>query len=247
MNLGCVDLSINITLNWPKATRYEDFMKIQHRSISAMLSGIILLHLTTFATTALADTLDLRAATFEHIQFSKIKPNKHSYEKGSLKIEVDNSASFLMLPFDHVRKISKLSFDWRSEGKPQIKDAAQESARDGDDAVFKVGLLLRAEDDSLNPFLPSWMKRVKALLHFPSENMVDLVVDSKHAVGEQWTNPYNKRVLMVSIASEKGADGWWHTHYQSEQPLAVVAVWLMADGDNTDSKFTSYVKNISFE
>lgn len=194
-----------------------------------------------------SDVIVLKAKNFEHIEFRRIKPNVHTFHDQHLQIAVDNSASFLMKPFHEVRKISKITFSWRSEGVPEIKNAQHEEQRPGDDAVFKLGLLLEGDDALSNPFLPSWMKRVEKLLNFPSENMIYLVADAKHASGEQWPNPYNDRISMIAMMSEDNGDGWRKASYSFDVPVNVVALWLMSDGDNTDSSFTAHIKNVLIE
>lgn len=212
---------------------------------------VTLLQTNTLFAEASAEVIMLQADNFEHIVFKRIKVNHHLYHNQQLQIEVDDSASFLMKPFDRVRQISRVSFEWRSDGRPQIKNARHEAQRTGDDAVFKLGLLLKTDETSPspvpNPFLPPWMKRVETLLTFPSENMIYLVVGAKHAVGEQWINPYNKRVTMVAVDSLKNKQGWRQSSYRFEKPVNVVALWLMSDGDNTGSRFTAFIKNIKIE
>lgn len=194
-----------------------------------------------------AEVISLQAENFEHIQFGKIKANVYTHHNPQLEIDVDSSASFLMKSFKDVKTVKRVSFEWRSTGILQVDDAQHELQRKGDDAIFKLGLLLKADDDLLNPLLPSWMKRVQSLLSFPSENMINLVADARHAPGRQWDNPYNKRVTMISVSSVPDHKGWMKASYQFEQPLEVVAIWLMADGDNTQSKFTTRIKNIVLE
>jgi hypothetical protein len=84
-------------------------------------------------------------------------------------------------------------------------------------------------------------------LKFPSEKMINLVVAAKHASGEQWPNPYNKRVTTIAVGSVSSGQGWMKASYQFAQPVDVVGLWLMADGDNTSSSFSTYIKNISIE
>lgn len=193
------------------------------------------------------EVISLQVDSFEHIQFKKIKANHVSYQEELVQIDVDDSASILMLPFETVKPINKVSFEWRSEGRPLVKDSQHELKRSGDDAVFKLGLLLQTDDESINPFAPSWLKQVRELLTFPSEEMIYLVVGAKHPAGERWISPYNKRVTMISVASKDVGDGWRQSSYQFEQPQDVVALWLMADGDNTHSAFTVSIKNIVLE
>ena len=221
-------------------------MKRNHCYISVPLAAIILLHTNTLFAGTPVDAISLQADNFEHIQFKRIKANRYTFQQ-QLQIDVDNSASILMLPFETVKQLNKVSFAWRSEGGPLIEDAQHELKRNGDDAVFKLGLLLKADSDSINPFVPAWLKQVRKLLKFPSEEIIYLVADAKHAPGERWTSPYNRRVTMISIESRGDGSGWQQSSYQFEQSLDVVALWLMADGDNTHATFTVSIKNIVLE
>ena len=71
-----------------------------------------------------------------------------------------------------MQKVSKVSFQWRSAGEPAVKNEEHEGKRNGDDAVFKLALLLRADETLFNPLIPSWMKRVDKLLSLPSEKVI---------------------------------------------------------------------------
>lgn len=219
-------------------------IKISPRFISVPFTAAILLHASVLFSEQATEAISLQAENFEHIQFKRIQANKYSYDRGVLKIEVDASASFLMLPFDTVKKIKKLSFDWRSEGAPLIKNAQHELERSGDDAVFKLGILLKSDDESINPFVPSWLKQVRQQLKFPSEEMIYLVAGAKHAPGERWISPYNKRITMISVESQSDESGWQKSSYMFDKPQDVVALWLMADGDNTYATFSVSIKNI---
>lgn len=191
--------------------------------------------------------IPLQKGVFEHITFGRIKANHYSYHHHQLRIEVDEGASLLMLPFENIKKVSNVSFEWRSDGVPNIENSQHEQQRSGDDAVFKLGLLLKTEDSLPNPFFLSWITQVDQLLKYPSDRMIYLLPNAKHPVGERWDNPYNSRVTMVSVQSSAGRSGWQLSSHHFQEPLEVVAIWLMADGDNTKSKFISYVRNIKVE
>ncbi len=222
-------------------------MKINSCYFFVIFSVIILLHVSTLFAATPVEAISLQANNFEHIQFKKITANRVTFQKQQLHIDVDNSASILMLPFETVKLINKVSFEWRSDGGPLIKNARHELERNGDDAVFKLGLLLQSDDESINPFVPPWLKQVRELLTFPSEEMIYLVAGAKHAAGERWISPYNKRVTMISVVSRDDGSGWQRASYQFEQAPNVVALWLMADGDNTHAAFTVIIKNIVLE
>jgi hypothetical protein len=173
----------------------------------------------------------------------------YSYQDNDngMLIEVDSSASFLMQAFTEVKPVSLVSFEWKSNGLPAIKDAAHESQRQGDDAVFKLGLLIETPGALSDMFLPAWMRQVDDLLNFPSDEIIFLVANAKHAGGQRWTGPYNRRVTMIAMDKVAGAAGWNKARYQFSEPVKVVAIWLMADGDNTVSSFTAHIRNIRIE
>ena len=203
------------------------------------------------------DDLSLFENNYTHIQFGRIKSNQYDFDSRVLKAEVDHSASFLMKAFESVKPVKQVSFKWRSDGLPDVKDAMHEKQKAGDDAVVKLGLLLKSDNEIDNPLLPKWMRQVKSLLNYPSENMIYLVAGSRHVAGEQWPNPYNRRVTMVAMSSAnidsklesridgEFEEGWQQASYRFSEAVEVVAIWLMADGDNTGSSFTSYVKDIN--
>jgi len=222
-------------------------VKSNPRFISTLLAVAALLYAGVLLSEQATEVISLQKDDLEHIQFKKIKANSYSYQNRQLRIDVDDSASILMLPFETVKLVYKVSFEWRSEGGPLIKDAKHELERSGDDAVFKLGLLLKADSESFNPFVASWLRKVRQQLHFPSEEMIYLVVDAKHKLNEQWLSPYNKRITMISIDSQKDGSGWYQASYQFDNAQQVVALWLMADGDNTHSSFTVSIKNIVIE
>ena len=232
-------------------------MKKVSRYFVVQTGLIIVLYGSIVSTESLAEVaestsaeknISLRTENFEHIKFKRIKANNYTFQNQQLKINVDNSSSFLLMPFDQAQVINQISFQWRSIGEPAIRSAEHEEKRDGDDAVFKVALLLKADKRSFtsafNPLIPAWMKHVDKLLTLPSEEMVYLVVGAKHAAGQHWVNPYNDRVQMVSMKNKIGSNGWVNASYTFKRPLEVVGLWLMSDGDNTHSKFTATVKNI---
>jgi len=192
-------------------------------------------------------TVQLKQSHFEHIKFKRIKANNYIFKNQQLSIEVNNSASFLMMPFDHVKKINHVSFKWRNLGQPLIKNAEHEKKRNGDDAIFKIALLLKSDDRLFNPLLPAWMKQVDKLLLWPSEKMIYLVAGAKHASGEHWTNPYNDRVEMISMKNDVDKNGWKQASYTLRHAEQVVGIWLMSDGDNTHSTFTTKIKDIQFK
>jgi hypothetical protein len=196
-----------------------------------------------------AEPVTINANNTQHIQFKHIAPTQYRFENGTLNAEVNNSASFLLLPFKHKKIVRAVSFDWKLDtGKLNITDDTEETKRAGDDSVFKLGLMLAAQTQSSLPFFaPDWLKQVRAALSFPSEMIIYIVAGAKHAAGEHWINPYNRRIEMIAAESRKLDSGWYEANYDLKQPESVVGLWLMSDGDNSQSTFKVRIKNIRLE
>lgn len=49
------------------------------------------------------------------------------------------------------------------------------------------------------------------------------------------------------MPSNRLENGWQQASYRFDEPQAVVALWLMADGDNTQSSFRVEIRDIVLE
>ena len=202
---------------------------------------------TTGQVDSCADTNPCYLADFselQHIEFGRIPANKITITDSTVTFNVMKSASFLMQGFDKVMPVKQVDLSWKSEGRPALRDTDQEKQKAGDDAVVKLGLLLRAEKERFNPFLPAWMKQVREGLSYPSEMMIYLVADSRHDAGQRWANHYNERITMISMLDVQNMDGWYQSSIEFDEPVEVVAIWLMSDGDNTGSSFVTTVREV---
>jgi hypothetical protein len=195
--------------------------------------------------TAQAENLVVNAGNTQHIQFKRIAPSAYRFEQDSLHIAVSDSASFLLLPFKQNKIVSAVRFDWKLEaGELRLENAAHEARRDGDDAVFKLGLLIEGKPGLPAPLAPKWLKQASEALSYPSNRMIYIVAGAKHAAGDRWTSPYNRNIEMLAADERKQDNGWSQASHAFDSPVSVIGIWLMADGDNTDSTFLSRVRNI---
>ncbi len=84
-------------------------------------------------------------------------------------------------------------------------------------------------------------------MKLPTDRMLYLVVDAKHAPGELWESPYSGSMTLMSVASVEGKDGWRQAAVAFPEPKQVVGLWLMADGDDTGSTFETRLKDLVLE
>ena len=193
-----------------------------------------------------AASLPLTLSAWHHITFDGIPPTGYRQDGAGLRMEVARSASFLLQAFPAARPVRHVSFDWRSEGELKIADAATEQTKAGDDAHLKVALLLAGDAPLVPFFAPAWIKAVRDDLKQPTDHMVELVAGAKAPGGAKWPSPYSSSITMLAVASTPSG-GWQHADVTFPQGLEVVAVWLMADGDNSGSTFTTWVKALELE
>ncbi len=182
---------------------------------------------------------------FEHIHFKRIKPNIVSFNNDEIQFDVNKSASFLLLAFADIKTVRKVSFAWQASGMLNKNSVEQEKTRKGDDAWIRVGLILSGEPEWVpDALLPRWSRQVKNTLRYPSDSMLYLIPGARHAPGASWKSPFSPHIDMVSVASTGMDDGWQRVDHEFSEPLRAVGLWIMADGDNTGSIFSSRLRNL---
>ena len=195
-----------------------------------------------------AEQIALAQDKFIHIHFKRIKPNQVSFNDDLIHFDVNKSASFLLLAFDDTRSISRVSFQWTANGMLNKNSIEHESTRKGDDAWLRVGLIIAGQPDYIpGPLLPRWMKQVRQTLKHQSGKMIYLMPGALHTPGDTWKSPFSSDIELISVGSRDMDNGWKQTAYEFTIPQQVVGLWIMADGDNTNSIFESRLRNLVVE
>ena len=195
-----------------------------------------------------AEQIVLDKNYFEHIHFKRIRPNTVTFNNDTIHFEVTKSASFLLLAFDDVKSIHKVSFQWSANGTLNKNSIDHEITRKGDDAWLRVGLIIEGpQEDIPEPLLPRWMKQVRKTLRYTSGSMIYLIPGAMHPPGETWKSPFSSKIDMVSVGGIHTDDGWYRVSHEFTRPVKTVGLWIMADGDNTGSTFNSRLRKLVVE
>ena len=223
---------------------------------TTILSCLLLLTIVLLSTTAYADNsqqalselkMTINPGTEKHkpVTFKHILPNAISLSKQMMTIEVNSSASFTLLPFDSIKPVTRVDFEWSSRGQLKLDSASLEATREGDDARLRIGLVLLGENPGfINPLTPDWLKTVRKRLHFPSQSLIYLIAGARHSPGSIWLSPYNDQVTMIASKDTAIDDNWFHSSHTFTTPQPVIGLWIMADGDNTHSRFTTRLRKL---
>lgn len=190
----------------------------------------------------LAKELDLNVANYEHIRFDSLKPTVYSNEKEILIAKVDESSSILMMAFDQIQTIRSVSIEWQSAGDLRVKNYEHQISKKGDDARFRIGLILSGKAPVIPFFAPTWVKRTKDILNFPSDKMIYLVLGAE--AGRQWKSPYSDSIETIALEAKAIKSGWFKSQISFSERKKLVGIWLFADGDDTKSKFVTNIRKL---
>lgn len=197
---------------------------------------------------AAAVAISLQPQAFEHITFDGIAPTTYKADGEALAMDVEASSSFLLRPFDKDLSVRRVSFEWRSEGNFAVASPDEEKSKAGDDARLRIGLILSGKAPLIPFFAPSWIKAIREIMRRPSDRMLYLAVGTKSQPGSEWPSPYSDSMRIRALASTPVEGGTWNAAEVSfSPPLAVVGLWIMADGDNSKSRFRTLLRKLALE
>lgn len=232
---------------WRNSHAYESDIRVVIMRV--LITGLLYLFLVLLSRSVVAEEAHsyLNLLQLKHIQFDDIPANRIHVSPDHIKIHVNASASFLMRGFDDVQSVSKVYVHWKSTGSPGFVDIKHETQKDGDDAVLKVALMLEGKRTGFDWFLPDWIKQVRSEMKHESSRMIYLVAGSQQAPGTSWPNPYNEDITMIAMNNVTAADGVTVSSYSFDTAARVAGIWMMADGDNTASSFSTEVLRLELE
>ena len=185
---------------------------------------------------------------FKHIRFSNIIPNIFTKKINHISIDVNNSSSFLIIPFEDIVTTNKVSFFWKSEGFLNIKDKDHEKTKSGDDAILRIGLIITKNENK--KFVdtifgkPGWLRDVEKTLFYKADNLIYLLPKTKNKYPESWDSPYSSLIKMIPTKTKFFSDDWNNSNITLKKNYRVAGLIIMADGDNTNSKFETQIKSI---
>ena len=181
---------------------------------------------------------------WQEITFSGIAPNIYKREHDALRASVKKSHSFLVYAFDQPKSAFGFSFLWRRSGTLAVKDRAQESTKAGDDAWFRIGLIVSGKAPLIPFFAPSWLKILGKKLTLDADRLIYYILDARHPPGSQWDNPYHSSIKNHALASgDATKDGWTSAQASWDKELKLAGLWFSADGDDTGSTFDVSIKD----
>lgn len=196
-----------------------------------------------FVLPALAQTVHFEKSKWTELQFSQIPPNKVEFNTSSIGVSVEASASPLIYRLDRVTEITGFAVSLVLTGELPKQSGFEE------DSFFRLGFVVIGENrlgTMGKLFAPKWVRQLFDLA--PPDTGLDKiyfynVVTAPDQLGTERIHPKSKYMYEKPIAVK--IPGSNEFKYTFEKSLKTAALWISIDGDDTKSKFTTTIKNIT--
>lgn len=188
--------------------------------------------------------INFQQESWKEIKLNKSEPNKFEYGE-KLKIIVKKTNSPVVFKFDEVQELSSLDFEASVEG--EIKASENQSDFD-EDSYLQFGFVV-VGDNHLGAmgklFAPKWVSEVFALA--PQGQGLDKVyfynvASRKDLVNKERQNPKSKYMYETIISTKD--DLGKMVSFTLPKKLKTTALWIGAEGDQTESEFTTTVNKV---
>lgn len=187
-------------------------------------------------------------ADWQLLEYRDLPANAVEFGSAGMAVRVEASASPIIYPLPKPVRIARIEVSGHLDRLLALAPAAQ-GGQDGDDYALKLGLVV-AGDKTLNPvqrlFSANWIKKLYALA--PEGTGIDRIeflnaVQYPSLLGARRQHPlsdliYENNVWLVDAA------GNFNLSHQLDEPLEVIAIWLSIDGDDSNSRYTTLIRDL---
>lgn len=184
------------------------------------------------------------------IQFENKQPNKVISNKKGLHINVKSSANLLAYCFNEPVDINSVLLQGSFTGLPKIQENKQQGDKTADDFAIRFGLVFSGTKkpspiDKL--FASELVKRLCELV--PSSQGIDrvLFLNLANDPPPKWReriHPIGKGLIHEKVCCIADKPGDFMLRAEFLKPSAILALCIICDGDDTNSKFEINIKNI---
>ncbi|MDA7922397.1 hypothetical protein N9B73_11625 [Verrucomicrobiales bacterium] len=190
-------------------------------------------------------------SSWKALEFDGVPTNRIAYNEGSMTIEVAKSSSPLVSVFPAAVKVREATITGTIKGKLNFGPEAIWTKKH-DDALLRFGLIEPGTKKlSIIQRLaaPSWIKTLETMFGGKIEGIGKircfLLMPDASSIGKSRINPMGD-IFIETIQAAPEADGSFVLKISfPDEPLITSGLWLLADGDDTDSTFSVTITDIS--
>ena len=220
--------------------------------LSTLLLSALIVHGATAAELTPIE-LSTDSGHWQSLEYGSIPANQLSQTSDGLKITIAGSASPLIYVFDQATVMSHIEVKGQLSGLPTIPAGKTQGDKGADDFAFRLGLVL-AGDKKLGAaqrlFAADWVKTLYGLA--PKGTGISHVqfLNLANSPGPSWqqrAHPASKGLFIEQVVGMAKAAGPFELNYQLPEPARVVAFWISADGDDTNSNYSVDLQRLAYE
>ena len=190
-------------------------------------------------------------ANWQLLEYNNLDANQVTFTDQGMTVTVNQSASPIIYPLDNPKTVTGVTVTGNLSNLLNLP-ADSQGQKGNDDFSLRIGLVV-AGDKTLNGvqklFSAKWVKTLFDLA--PEGAGVDRIyflnaVQNENILGQQRQHPLSDLIYENNVwLLDKTGD--FSLTYKLENPEKVVAVWLSIDGDDTQSKYTTTIKNLRLD
>jgi len=190
-------------------------------------------------------------ANWQLLEYNNLDANQVTFTDQGMTITVDQSASPIIYPLDNPKTVTGVRVTGNLSNLLNLP-ADSQGQKGNDDFSLRIGLVV-AGDKTLNGvqklFSAKWVKTLFDLA--PEGAGVDRIyflnaVQNENILGQQRQHPLSDLIYENNVwLLDKTGD--FSLTYNLESPERVVAVWLSIDGDDTQSKYTTTIRELRLD
>ena len=200
-----------------------------------------------------SETIPLTKNQWHSLSYSSLPANQVKFVSEKILIDVQNSASPLIYPMTQNPKgIKKISIQGHATPLIQVDPAEKQGQEGFDDFALRLGLVLLGDKrlSTLESILaPDWVEKMFTLA--PPNQGIDHIlfltaVSSPKVLNQKRIHPLSEYLheCYVWLMNQPGNFSYSYTF---KVPQQTGALWISADGDDTQSNFKISINKISME
>ena len=191
------------------------------------------------------------AEKWEILHFDAVAANDFELSPSGMEIRVENSASPAVHIFESVRTVDTIILSGRIQGDLEI-EPSEIWTTGKDDSLLRFGVISTGSK-KLSTFekltAPNWVKRLSSILETKGTGIGKiecfLLMPDSAPIGKSRVNP-DSALFHETIVATPSDDGTFEIEIRLPQPIESPGFWILADGDDTESSFTTTIEKIEF-
>ncbi len=210
----------------------------------------LILLFSTISPTNASETVSFSKDKWTKLKYPNIKQNLVEFNQQSMTINVDQSSSPLIYPFDKPGQFREIKIDADIIGTLNLDNNKLQGVKGNNDFTLRIGLVYQGDKKlgfMKRTVAPAWVKKLFSLI--PKNTGVSHVrffnvFQDKRLESDK---PYKKKpkFFFHSYDIEQVNNGKIKAKIKVPSDKKILGLWINSDGDDTKSKFKVKINKLN--